>query len=327
MRVILIAVFGISLLVAAVAVMNMKGAAAVPQEQILASSMDLAAGTLLRAQDITWRPVNMTESDQIVRPNATAVQARSEIVDETRASVYGAVLRQPLPAGAAIRRGDIVKPGDRDFLQVVLLPGQRAIAIPVATGGASTGLLQAGDRVDVILTQNFKNDPNQDTKNTPLTRRSVGETIAQSLRVLAVDAVDATKPNTAANPTNGNFGRTVTLEVSPEQAEQINVAAELGKLSVTLRSLQPTTVASTVPTGDDSVLRQVETSEGTKPVYAERTNGAGIRPQWAGDVSPALYGAAQPKPVAIKEKAITIFRGGHVDEKRAREILQPENDK
>src|SRR3954466_5423183 len=147
MRVILIAVFGISLLVAAVAVMNMKGAAAVPQEQILASRMDLAAGTLLRAQDITWRPVNMTESDQIVRPNATAVQARSEIVDETRASVYGAVLRQPLPAGAAIRRGDIVKPGDRDFLQVVLLPGQRAIAIPVATGGASTGLLQAGDRV------------------------------------------------------------------------------------------------------------------------------------------------------------------------------------
>ena len=148
MRAIIITVFGVSLLVAAVALMNMtrRGDAAVPQEQILASSMDLAAGTLLRAQDITWLPVNVTEPDQIARPNATAIQARPEIVDETRASVYGAVLRHPLTAGAPIRRGDIVKPGDRDFLQVVLTPGARAIAIPVATGGASTGLLQAGDR-------------------------------------------------------------------------------------------------------------------------------------------------------------------------------------
>ena len=73
--------------------------------------------------------------------------------------------------------------GDRDFLEVVLSPGARAIAIPVATGGASTGLLYPGDRVDVILTQTFKNDP-------PLIRRSVSETVVESLRVLAVDTPD-----------------------------------------------------------------------------------------------------------------------------------------
>jgi pilus assembly protein CpaB len=204
----------------------------------------------------------------------------------------------------------------------VLTPGARAIAIPVSTGGASTGLLQAGDRVDVILTQNFKNDPNQDTKNTPITRRSVGETIAQSLRVLAVDELDK-KPNTpAANPMNGNFGRTVTLEVSAEQTEQINVAAELGKLSVTLRSLQ--TVTSVPSEG------YVDTPEGRKVVYAQPPDGA-IKPQWAGDVSPALYGAAQPKPAAIKEQPVTVLRGWthHVDpdKPKARETIQPENDK
>ena len=57
----------------------------------------------------------------------------------------------------------------------------RAIAIPVATSGASTGLLYPGDHVDVILTQTFKNDP-------PLTRRSVSETVVENLRVLAIDA-------------------------------------------------------------------------------------------------------------------------------------------
>ena len=97
--------------------------------------------------------------------------------------MYGAALRSSVTAGEPISRGAIVKPGDRDFLQVVLSPQARAIAIPVTTGGASTGILYPGDRVDVILTQTFKNDP-------PLTRRSVGETVVENLRVLAIDALE-----------------------------------------------------------------------------------------------------------------------------------------
>jgi pilus assembly protein CpaB len=276
--------FVVSIVVAAVAVTHMmaqKGDATVPKTQILAATMALPAGTLLRAQDVTWQPVSETTPDQIERPNAAALEGKPELDDQTRANVYGAVLRHPLAAGEPIRRGAIVKPGDRDFLQVVLSTGARAIAIPVATGGASTGLLSPGDRVDVILTQNFKNDSAADLKNTPLTRRSVGETVVENLRVLAIDALD---PKAAtANPAAGNFGRTVTLEVTPDDAEQINVAAELGKLSLTLRSVTgPTTLASASPT---------------------------VKPKWAGDVSPALYGAAQEKPVAVIPPPVQVFHG------------------
>ena len=49
--------------------------------------------------------------------------------------------------------------------------------------------------------------------------------------MLAIDAPDA--KNTAAGST---FGRTVTLDVTSAQAEKINVATELGKLSLILRS-------------------------------------------------------------------------------------------
>ena len=142
-----------------------------------------------------------------------------------RAEVYGAALRTGLAAGDPIRRGNIVKAGRSRFPADRPAPGARAIAIPVATGGASTGLLFPGDRVDIILTQTFKN-------NTPLMRRSVSETVVESLRVLAVDAANV-KPAAASN----GFGRTVTLEVTPEQAEKINVATELGKLSLTLRGV------------------------------------------------------------------------------------------
>ena len=120
-KTLLTGLFLVSLVVAAIAfmqVMSQKGDTTTPKEQILAATMSLPAGTLLRAQDVTWRAVGETEADQIVRPSAAAVEAKPEIVEATIASVYGAVLRHPLAAGEPIQRGDFVKPGDRDFLQV-----------------------------------------------------------------------------------------------------------------------------------------------------------------------------------------------------------------
>src|SRR5713226_7440033 len=185
----------------------------------LVAAAALPPGTLLRAKDVNWQPTSNPESGQILRSSGAVSNADAEIDQKVRAEVYGAALRTGLATGEPFRRNGIVKPGDRDFLQVVLSPGSRAIAIPVSTGGASTGLLSPGDRVDVILTQNFKNDNAADMRNTPVTRRSVSETVVDNLRVLAIDAPDTKATTAAANPANGNFGRTVTLEVTPDQVE------------------------------------------------------------------------------------------------------------
>jgi pilus assembly protein CpaB len=309
------ALFVGSLVVAAVAathMMSQKGGAPVSNHQILVATLTLPQGTLLREQDVTWQPVAETQPGQIVRPDAAALEANPELDGQTRASVYGAVLRHELAAGESIRRAVIVKPGERDFLQVVLVPGERAISIPVATGGASTGLLSPGDRVDVILTQNFKNDT---AANTALTRRSVSETVVESLRVLAIDAPDVTKPAGIASAANGDFGRTVTLEVTPEQAEQINVATELGKLSLTLRGATDyASVAAASPATAPSFLKAA-----VRPVDGH------VRPTWAGDVSPALTGAAQQKPVAVSPPTVTILRG--FKSQGGREAAAPETVK
>ena len=254
----------------------LPSAVAVQGRQILAASAVLPAGTLLREQDVVWQTVSRAEPD-------------------AQGGVYGAALRKPFDPGEPIRRNAIVKPGDREFLQVVLPPESRAIAIPVSTGGAGTGLVSPGDRVDVILTQNFLKDGGGELVRTPLTRRSVSETIAQNVRVLAIDAPN-TKPAAGAGP--GNFGRTVTLEVTPRQAERINVAVELGKLTLTLRNLSTATAPS-------------------QPV----------EPTWAGDVSPALFGAAQEKPIALTPKPIVVLRGAakaQAGEESRREIIKPE---
>jgi pilus assembly protein CpaB len=247
-------------------------------DEILVAAAALPPGTLLRAKDVVWQSTSNVEPGQILRPRGAVGNTNVENDQQSRGEVYGAALRAGVTAGEPISRTAIVKPGDREFLQVVLSPGARAIAIPVATGGASTGLLYPGDRVDVVLTQTFKNDPS-------LARRSVSETVVQSLRVLVVDAVDV-KPTGAGN----GFGRTVTLEVTPEQAEKINVATELGKLSLTLRSISSDGVAAT-----------------SSAVPAKT---AGVRQTWASDVSPALGDAPRPDMAMTAERpTVEVIRG------------------
>ena len=300
-KTILTALFLISLVVATWVVLQAlpKGDASaerLPQVEILVATVPLSAGTLLRAQDVTWQPVaRALEPGEIVRPSEAARATKPELDEEARAEVYGAALRGavvpgdpirrgPLAAGDPIRRGGVARPGDRDFLQIVLSPGARAIAIPVITGGASSGLLYPGDRVDIVLTQKFG-----DT-GAPLTRRSVSETVVENLRVLAINVPDA-------KTAGGSFGHTVTLEVTPEQAEKMNVATELGKLWLTLRS--------------------VTTAEG---VLATSTAGpgkaTGVRPTWAGDVSPALGGAMPDKVLTVQRPPVDIIRGKGVETRK-----------
>ena len=283
-KTILTALFLISLAVAVIVILRAMPTqgdanANTPKEEILVATVQLAAGTLLRAQDVTWQLVaRPVEPGEIVRPSEGARQTKPEIDEETRAVVYGAAMRpaHDTAAGEPIRRGSIVRPGDRDFLQVVLTPGARAISIPVITGGASTGLLFPGDRVDVILTQNFKGE------STTITRRSVSETVVENLRVLAIDALDV--------KSGGSFGRTVTLEVTPEQAEKVNVATELGKLSLTLRSVS----------GPDGLVAASTAGPG---------RATGVKPTWAGDVSPALGGAMPEKAIIVQQPPVDVVRG------------------
>jgi len=242
-----------------------------PREEILIAARPLSAGLLLRAQDVTWLPRSgQAEEGDILRPSAEMRAAKPESDEAARATVYGAALRINRAEHQPIRRSTIVKPGDRDFLQTVLEPGSRALTIPVSVGAAGVGLMFPGDHVDVMLTQTFKNE------DAPLTRRSVSETVVDNLRVVAIET--SNKP--------GANAISVTLEALPQQAEKINVAQELGKLSLTLRSANESGIAA-APTSPEA-------------------------PTWAGDVSPALTSAQPPAKVIQAEKpGIKVMRGNN----------------
>lgn len=136
----------------------------------------------------------------------------------------GAVVRANVMPGEPITDGRIVRPGDRGFLAAVLQPGTRAISVPINATTGISGFVFPGDKVDLLLTHSIKQP------NSAAVRRAT-ETVLSDIRVLAVDQ---RTDDIEGKPV---VAKTATLEVTPKQAEVIAVASEMGRLSLSLRSL------------------------------------------------------------------------------------------
>jgi pilus assembly protein CpaB len=252
-----------------------------PKTMVLAAAQALRTGTLLRAEDVHWLDwSDAVPAGAMVRPSQQDRAAQPNADLQALSSVYGAVLKQRVDPNMPILSTIIVKPGDRGFLAAVLAPGYRAVSIGVNPVSGASGLIFPGDHVDLILTQDFQKGEE------PISRRSVSETIVTNVRVLAIDQrLQEASPDPKVQIP---IPRTVTLEVLPKQAEMINVAVQLGTLSLALRSVPLD--AEPVTANGPPVKETVEST-------------------WADDVSPALKPPKQPTVV----RQTTVMHGGKTE--------------
>lgn len=262
-------------------------AAVVPMVKILVAAEPLQAGALLKETDLKEREV------------AAGSVAEADIVatDDNRAEVRGSMVRHYLDAGQALQRADILRPRDRGFLATVLTPGTRAISIGVdATTGAS-GLISPGDLVDVILTQEFARG------ETTAGRRVVAETVLSKVRVIAVDQ-QITQGASASGPLQAQsaarVASNISLQVTPEQAARIVVASHLGKLTLTVRSIEADAPSEVISADAGSVL------PGRSPVKAPTETQASV---FGSDVSMALSNEA---PAAVPK--LRVIQGDSVSD-------------
>ena len=187
----------------------------------LVAAHALPAGTLVRDSDLTMKSVR---ADQ-VPPHAITE------TPDARASLRGALVPRYLDAGAAVTLEDVLRPRDRGFLATVLSPGTRAVSVPVDAVTGVAGLIWPGDLVDVLLTQQVEGD------HTAPDKRVLSRTILNGIRVIAVDQ-QIVQGATGDVQSAGHVARTVTLEVTPGQAERLAVGQHLGVLSLAIRPLQ-----------------------------------------------------------------------------------------
>jgi pilus assembly protein CpaB len=236
-----------------------------PPAHVLVTARTVRAGALIVPEDM--------ESSAMDADKIPAGAMRD--TPEARQQLRGAMLRRSLGAAEPFLPGDFLSPGDRGFLAAVLEPGMRAITIGVDAVTGTAGLIWPGDRVDLLLTQNMQG------ADLPADHRVAGETLMEDVRVIAVDQQLVQGAQAGAQ---GAGNRTITLEVSPVDAERIEVAARLGQLALTVHPAAPVVAAA----GEPAV-----TPESPQPVFA-------------GDVSAAL----RPRgPSAKASTSVKVFRG------------------
>jgi pilus assembly protein CpaB len=184
--------------------------------KILVAAKKLPTGTLLTPSHMKWRlwPEDGLSKEYVVQNK------------RKKAEFVGAVVRAGISASEPIIDGRVVKPGDRGFMAAVLTPGMRAVSVQVNRITGISGFVFPGDRVDLIVTHKVRRESAGARK-----LQQVSETVLAGLRVLAVDQT------TNDQDSKPKVAKTATLEVTPRQAEMIAVAAQLGKLSLSLRSL------------------------------------------------------------------------------------------
>jgi pilus assembly protein CpaB len=233
---------------------------------VLVAAHDLPSGTLVHEDDMTWQSWPDDKiSDAYLRKDR----------DDPHA-LEGAVVRLRIAKGEPVGAGRLVKQGERGFLAAVLGPGMRATSIPLTATSDVAGLILPGDHVDLILSH-----PIADERQPNAPQRMAGETVLTDLRVVAIDQ---SVNDMDKKPLSG---KTATFEVTPKQAEIIEVAKLIGNLSLVLRS------AGEDPHADDQAA--------TGPTHT-----------WDSEVSP-LIRHQELAPAAETSVTVTVLRGGGRD--------------
>jgi pilus assembly protein CpaB len=253
-----------------------------PALQVLVARTDISTGQIVKPDDLRWQ----AWPEGNLAPTYV-VEGRRPLSD-----FVGAVARAPISGGEPITEGRVVLPGSRGFMAAVLQPGMRAVSVPVTATSGIAGFVFAGDRVDLILTHVVELAKQGEKE------RSASETILRDIRVIAMDQRLDSKPGEPPQ-----VAKTATLEVTPKQSEMITLAQEMGKLSLSLRSLQnPSTEEQTAEgpsfTRDNQVSQLLPASSGP--------GGGGGSSEPPPPSAPTM--AAPPPPPA----SITIIRGSTV---------------
>jgi len=193
--------------------------AQLPTVEVLVAKSEIALGQTVKPEDMQWQtwPAS-TASSSFIR--------RSDRPDATT-QIAGSIARAPFIAGEPIREQKLVKADGSGFMAAILPSGMRAVSTEISAETGAGGFILPNDRVDVILTRHLKN-PERPT----LPDIVVSEVAIANVRVLAIDQAPKEKDGQ-----NALLGRTVTLELRPQQAIELAQSRQAGTLSLALRSI------------------------------------------------------------------------------------------
>src|SRR5687767_3172048 len=227
------ATFGAYKLLAA----NSKGGA-VAMRPVVVASRDIPEGSVIDRIALTT----------VQWPVQTAPMGAYSSTD----SVTGRVTRVAVFNGEAIVPGRLAPVGTGPGLELKIPPGQRAMAVRINDVAGISGLLLPNSRVDVLVT----------IQESAGSGRQVAKLFMSNMLVLSVGTeIQRDQTGKAINAT------TVTLAVTPEEAERLAIAMNTGAIQLVLRGYGEPDSVRTRGANSGDVLNQLK---GTSTVIPQR---------------------------------------------------------
>jgi len=135
------------------------------------------------------------------------------------------VSRASFVRGEPILESKLAPPGTQGGLSAVVPEGKRAITVRVNDVVGVAGFALPGNFVDILV-----NTMDENARNPAAREASISKIVLERIMVLAV-AQESSRDETKPKVVNA-----VTLEVTPEQAERLDLARSVGTLSLVLRN-------------------------------------------------------------------------------------------
>jgi pilus assembly protein CpaB len=200
---------------------------------------DIPAGTVIAAQDLKLIEIEeWSAPDQVVRKNEGIM-------------ILGRKTRFQIKAGKPIQWGD-VEGGESaaQGLAPMVKTGMRAVSLAIGGSAAVSGMVEPNDHIDVLGTFSL---PSQ---TVPGDMESVTLTVLQDVTVLATGQQMAKQLSGARRSTRDTGYSTVTLEVTPREAELLVFAQQAhGKLTLSLRNPADISFEKDLPKVDFKMLQ------------------------------------------------------------------------
>ena len=197
--------------------------------KVLVSTRTIEIGQTYTPNSFRWKEVPQQELENYI----DHVTPEDISADHTMSGLA----RTKLVKDSILSKADITEPEGGYSLSLKLQPGYRAISVPVDQVTSNSGFIEPGDRVDILLLGS------QDGELLRYGNSSQGlyvTTIVHDARVLAFNNKQTAESYQKARESNGFENgipddSSVSLEVTPEQANQVVLAKQLGKLTLVLR--------------------------------------------------------------------------------------------
>ena len=123
---------------------------------------------------------------------------------------------QPLRAGEPVTSAKVTDLGEKPRLAYQLDEGKRAFSFPINATTAVAGFVQAGDRVDLLLTRKING-------------QTLTQVFMQDVEIIAIDQ------RTDRTSKGARVGRLATIQVDPIDAQRLTIAQTTGRFSLVLR--------------------------------------------------------------------------------------------